>query len=76
MKLLPPALLLVGGTLYIGMLLAAKGSMFPNKQPLEPLRNRIEFCSLLQQEIKLDHTAGLITQERAEEIITSCFNTY
>ena len=60
----------------VALVLAAQGAKYPNKQPLEPLRERIEFCSLLQQEIKLNHTAGLITQERAEEIITNCFNTY
>lgn len=63
-------------TTTLAVTLVSQGQKFPNKQPLEPLRERIEFCSLLQQEIKLNHTAGLITQERAEAIITNCFNTY
>lgn len=60
----------------VALVLAAQGAKYPNKQPLEPLRERIEFCSLLQHELRLNLVAGLTTEQRAEGIITSCFNTY
>ena len=60
----------------VALVLAAQGAKYPNKQPLEPLRDRIEFCALLEQEMKLNQTAGLITKERAEAVVTNCFNTY
>jgi hypothetical protein len=76
MRLPPIATLVIGGTLYVGLLLAAKGAMFPNKQPLEPFRGKITFCSLLQREINLNVSAGLVTKEEAERIIARCFNSY
>ena len=76
MKLPPAAILFFGGTLYVGMLLAAKGALFPVKQPLEPLRDRTEFCSLLQHELRLNLVAGLTTEQRAEGLIASCYDKY
>ena len=76
MTTLGNTILLTLFTTTLAVTLVSKGQKFPNKQPLEPMRERIEFCSLLEQEMKLNQTAGLITKERAEAVVTNCFNTY
>lgn len=70
------AILLIAGTFYAGVLLAIQGAMFPVKIPLEPLRDKIEFCNLLEEEVKLSIAAGLVTADNAESIIASCFGSY
>ena len=68
--------LFILATTTLAVTLASQKRMLPNKQPLEPLRDRIEFCSLVQQELRLSATAGLLTESKAEAIVTHCFNTY
>lgn len=73
MRILPA--LLINATLIVGGCLVITDQVLP-KQPEEPSRARGVLCEEVRYELNESVKSGLLTQERANEIVQRCYQFY
>ena len=73
MRIIPA--LLINATIIVGGCLVITDQLLP-KQPEEPFRIREVFCEEVRYELNESVRSELLTQERADEIVQRCYQSY